>query len=173
MRVLKRFPLNRRTLSGAAVVALVVIGLIDRGLDWGGSGTRDAVGRAEVVDGDSLKIGRTRVRMVGIDAPEGPQTCERRGQTWPCGREATRHLRRLIGGRSVYCASEKVDQHGRQLATCRLDGLNLNARMVEDGFAVAFGARYRGLEGRAKARRVGLWSGTFQRPQSWRKQNRR
>ena len=32
-------------------------------------------GRARVVDGDSLEIGAARIRLFGIDAPEGAQHC--------------------------------------------------------------------------------------------------
>jgi endonuclease YncB( thermonuclease family) len=44
-------------------------------------------GRAEIVDGDTLRIDGRTVRLQGIDAPETRQTCtDRSGQEWPCGR---------------------------------------------------------------------------------------
>ena len=33
-------------------------------------------GKAEIVDGDTIKVGGLPVRLYGIDAPEGRQTCE-------------------------------------------------------------------------------------------------
>jgi len=36
-------------------------------------------GTAHAVDGDSLEMAGTRVRLLGIDAPEGRQTCQRGG----------------------------------------------------------------------------------------------
>ena len=34
-------------------------------------------GIAEVVDGDTIKIDGTRIRLFGIDAPEKDQTCKK------------------------------------------------------------------------------------------------
>ena len=46
-------------------------------------------GPAEVTDGDTLRIGATRIRLSGIDAPELAQTCtDQSGREWPCGAEA-------------------------------------------------------------------------------------
>jgi len=52
-------------------------------------------GRPRLVDGDSFFMGQTEVRMQGIDAPEGRQTCTREGRDWRCGEEAKRTLQRL------------------------------------------------------------------------------
>ena len=42
-----------------------------------------------VLDGDTLRVGRNSVRLVGIDAPETAQPCVCKGETTPCGRIAT------------------------------------------------------------------------------------
>ena len=39
------------------------------------------VGTATVIDGDSLTIGQTEIRLWGIDAVELYQTCQRGGKT--------------------------------------------------------------------------------------------
>ncbi|MCD7110371.1 thermonuclease family protein [Rhizobium sp. DKSPLA3] len=124
-------------------------------------------GQPRVVDGDTLALGRDRIRLIGIDAPEGAQTCERDGETWACGQEARRHLARLIGTTAVLCEGRADDRYGRRLAVCAAGGEDLNARMVADGFAVAFGD-YAAEEAEARANRAGLWAGTFDRPQDWR-----
>jgi len=128
-------------------------------------------GRPRLVDGDSFFIGQAEVRMQGIDAPEGRQNCTRDGRDWRCGDEAKRTLQRLIGRQPIRCDIHSTDQHGRRLATCySAAGGNLNARMVAEGFAVAFGA-YQSEESEARSARRGLWSSQFERPQDWRRRN--
>ncbi|WP_448377774.1 thermonuclease family protein, partial [Fervidobacterium sp.] len=47
------------------------------------------VGRASVVDGDTLEVRGERVRLWGLDAPESAQTClDEAERPWPCGRRA-------------------------------------------------------------------------------------
>ncbi len=45
----------------------------------------DVSGPARVVDGDTIWIGETKIRLHGIDAPEMKQTCKtRKGQVQMC-----------------------------------------------------------------------------------------
>ncbi len=125
-------------------------------------------GHPRLVDGDSFFLNGSEVRMVGIDAPEGKQTCERQGRSWPCGEEARAQLAQFIGGRAISCRGDAPDQHGRILGTCTVNGRNLNRDMVAAGFAVSFGALYNREEREAHDNRRGLWSGQFQKPQDWR-----
>ncbi|MEO1282159.1 MAG: thermonuclease family protein [Pseudomonadota bacterium] len=131
-----------------------------------------AEGRARLVDGDSLFIGGREVRMVGIDAPEGPQICQRGGRDWRCGDASRQALSKMINGRAIVCEGEKEDRHGRLLATCRLGGKDLNQEMVSQGYAVSYG-RYRADERAAKADRRGVWARNvvFQTPKAWRRSN--
>ena len=47
------------------------------------------VGRASIVDGDTLAVRGTRNRLHGIDAPESLQDCrDKRGRMYACGRDA-------------------------------------------------------------------------------------
>jgi endonuclease YncB( thermonuclease family) len=58
--------------------------------------------RGSVVDGDTLELmDAKRIRLWGIDAPEGAQTCQRAGRPWRCGDDATRALELLIHGREM------------------------------------------------------------------------
>src|SRR5919197_5240723 len=63
-------------------------------------------GRARVVDGDSLDLGGERIRLYGIDAPEGRQSCnDIAGRPYACGRDASRALAAAIAGRRVTCTA--------------------------------------------------------------------
>lgn len=124
-------------------------------------------GRARAIDGDSLHVGSHEVRMKGIDAPEGRQTCTRQGRSWDCGNAARDELARLIGNGNVACVVSERDKHGRLLAVCTAQGRDINAGMVAAGMAVAYGSYLR-EQGEAKAKRRGLWSGEFQQPRAWR-----
>ncbi|WP_067612126.1 thermonuclease family protein [Erythrobacter sp. QSSC1-22B] len=125
-------------------------------------------GPARVVDGDSLEIAQTYVRLKGIDAPELDQNCTRDGQRWRCGEEAATQLRSLAEGQTVTCFGQGNDAHGRVLAVCHANGLELGATMVEYGWATAYrsySAAYIGHEHRAKSARQGIWRSEFVLPE--------
>ena len=170
-----------RRLFGTTVrlrLALIVLAaLILANIDWGlvfDEAPPDVVGgRPDVRDGDSLVIGRHRVRLMGIDAPERDQTCTRGGKAWACGRAAQRHLKRLISHRDVECSVVRRDRFDRLLAQCRSGGQDLNRAMIRDGMAVSFDGNYRREEAKARRAKSGLWAGQFQRPRLWRQSNPR
>jgi endonuclease YncB( thermonuclease family) len=124
-------------------------------------------GRAEVIDGDSLRVAGQELRLEGIDAPEYHQTCRRAGVPEPCGRQAREALVALVARGVPTCLVDGHDRFGRGLARCTIDGRDVNREMVEQGHAGAFGD-YEGPEARAKAARRGIWATEFQRPADWR-----
>ncbi len=123
-------------------------------------------GHAHVIDGDTIGIGETRIRLEGIDAPEAGQTCKRKWiGWWPCGAEATAVLERLIGGRPLSCEPRGLDKYGRTLAVCFVDGRDINAQMVRQGHAWAFvrySQTYVREEAQARAESLGIWQGESQ-----------
>jgi endonuclease YncB( thermonuclease family) len=123
----------------------------------------ELTGSPRVIDGDTIAIGKTRIRLEGIDAPEAAQTCGRKdGGIWACGAAATRALSDRIGGKVVHCAPRGRDRYGRTLAVCFLDGGDINAWMVRQGHAWAFlrySASYLTQEAAAKAEGLGIWQG--------------
>lgn len=128
-------------------------------------------GPADVTDGDSLTVAGVSIRLHGIDAPEGRQTCRRDGADWACGQEAATRLSALIGGRTVRCEARDTDQYGRTVATCFAGTLDLAGAMAEAGWALAlpqFSDAYVGDEARARARQWGIWSSEFETPAQWR-----
>lgn len=135
------------------------------------------IGNAFVVDGDTLTISGTRIRLIDIDAPELDQTClDAHGRDWPCGRQASAQLRSHVRGRDLTCKSDSRDKYGRALATCSLpDGSDVNAWMVQQGWAVTSGFAnvYGAQQADAKAAKRGLWVGSFTPPRQWRDQHPR
>jgi endonuclease YncB( thermonuclease family) len=132
-------------------------------------------GRAEVTDGDSFEIGSTHVRLFGVDAPEGRQSCTRAGSDWACGNEAARKLRSLIAGRTVTCTQRDVDDYGRSVAVCRSGAADLAAEMARSGFAVAYrrySNDYVDEENEARAAKRGIWAGEFAVPEDYRRDER-
>jgi endonuclease YncB( thermonuclease family) len=163
------FPMIRRhSLLVDGLATLAFLGLLWLAADrLAEEGEVMLAGQPRVVDGDTLVLGDERIRLLGLDAPELAQTCTRAGDAWPCGRVAGQYLRRLIGTSAVRCAGRATDRYGRRLAVCMAGQQDLNARMVSDGYAVAFGD-YQDEEAAARAARAGLWAGTFEQPHEWR-----
>jgi endonuclease YncB( thermonuclease family) len=128
-----------------------------------GGAAEGLAGSPRVIDGDTIAIGETRIRLEGIDAPEAAQTCGRQGGgTWACGAAATLALSDRIGGKAVTCLPRGRDRYGRTLAVCFLDGRDINAWMVRQGYAWAFvrySASYVREETAAKAEGLGIWQG--------------
>lgn len=133
----------------------------------------DVSGPARVIDGDTLEVAGVRVRLLGIDAPEGKQTCERDGVAWLCGQEAGKALRDLVGASAVSCIENNRDRYKRSVSVCSLpDGTDLGAFMVSNGYAVAY-RRYSKLyvedENRARESKRGIWASEFKMPWEWRR----
>ena len=125
-------------------------------------------GHARVIDGDSLNIDGQPVRLMGIDAPELDQLCQINGRDWQCGRAAVKALRNRVSGQSLQCATYGPDKFDRLLAICRLGSIEINAWMVEEGWAVDFGG-YPGEESTARRTKAGIWQGSFEFPVDWRR----
>ncbi|MFC5358166.1 thermonuclease family protein [Azospirillum himalayense] len=132
----------------------------------------DLTGTASVIDGDTLEIRGTRIRLHGIDAPESQQFCQdSAGKNWRCGQMAALALSERIGRRTVTCEQKDKDRYGRVVAACFVGGENLNAWMAANGWAMAYqqySKDYVGAEATARAARAGIWAGTFQPPWEWR-----
>jgi endonuclease YncB( thermonuclease family) len=130
------------------------------------------IGKAWVIDGDTIDISGYRIRLQGIDAPESNQTCTASGNhLWPCGRTATRVLVDHLAGQPVKCESSGLDRYRRVLAVCALpDGSDVNAWLVQQGWALAYGysSPYRSDEAEAHAAKRGIWAGSFMSPWEWR-----
>ena len=135
----------------------------------------DITGIPSTIDGDSLAISGARIRLHGIDAPESRQLCQKDGQSYRCGQQATLALDGLINRRSVHCKARDRDRYGRIVAVCFLGDIDLNEWLVRQGHAVAYrrySKDYVAAENAARTARQGIWDGEFDLPWEWRKATR-
>lgn len=131
-------------------------------------------GPAVAIDGDTLDMAGERIRLFGIDAPEGAQTCNRKGANWACGSDAKGLLADMVAGRTVECTPRDRDHYGRVVASCRVGASDLAGVMVREGLAIAlrsFSLDYVEAEGRAKSFGMALWGSVFQTPAEFRAAN--
>lgn len=74
----------------------------------------DHRGTATVIDGDTIEIHGTRIRLNGIDAPESAQPCrDARGKTWRCGQQAALALSDRTYSTAYVDAEEGARSAGR------------------------------------------------------------
>jgi endonuclease YncB( thermonuclease family) len=186
-RHLPRFPKpikkTRRRIVERLLIVMIAVSLagaflpsvIDKNFFTGniGSGT----GNARIIDGDTIHIGTRKIRLSGIDAPESKQKCTKKdGRSYGCGNSSRQHLSKLIGGATVRCTGDKKDRYGRTIGTCYVGETDLNAAMVESGWAVAYrkySRFYVPEEDSARLNGLGMWQGEFINPWDWRRKNRK
>jgi hypothetical protein len=77
--------------------------------------SNDLIGNASIIDGDTLEIHGSRIRLWGIDAPESTQLC--RGSDslqYRCGARAANDLDAFIAKRPVNCIRSRWTSTGGQ-----------------------------------------------------------
>jgi endonuclease YncB( thermonuclease family) len=135
----------------------------------------DLSGLARVIDGSTLAIDGTKIRLERIEAPETDQVClNSKGARWNCGIEARDQLAAHIAGREIKCSLNDIDTLPHKLATCYLAGEDLNDWIVQQGWALPYYRQsfvYVHAEKEARAQKRGLWQGAFIAPRDWRHRN--
>jgi endonuclease YncB( thermonuclease family) len=129
------------------------------------------VGVASVVDGDTIEVHGTRIRLHGIDAPESGQLCTADGAKYGCGQKSALYLQETLGRSTVTCEARDTDRYGRTIATCSVHGTDVGTIMVAGGWALAYRRYddvYVPMEVEAAASRRGMWRGEFIEPARWR-----
>ncbi|SMX43694.1 thermonuclease family protein [Maliponia aquimaris] len=146
-------------------------------LALGGAASADVAGVVRVVDGDTLVVADTRVRLHGIDAPETDQHCGGQGvPAWNCGAWVTGEVRARYDGRMASCVTLETDRYGRSVARCTVDGVDVGAELVRSGLAFAYrkySEAYVAQERVAAVRRAGLHATGIQSPEAYRRTERR
>lgn len=83
----------------------------------------EIAGIPRIVDGDAVEIGKVKIRLSGIDAPETDQIClDTKGEKWACGIAARDELIRHSNGQIWKCTTTGTDRCGRSLANCFIEG---------------------------------------------------
>ena len=132
-------------------------------------------GDAKVIDGDTIHIGKNKIRLHGIDAPENNQQCVFNNKNWNCGKNSTHALKEMIGNSPVKCRINDVDRYKRYIGVCFSDKKNLNKLLVKNGWAIAYryySKDYIDEEFIAKRKKLGIWRGTFEEPYIYRRKNK-
>jgi endonuclease YncB( thermonuclease family) len=111
---------------------------------------RTLSGKAWVIDGDTIVIGTTKVRLAGIDAPELDQ---------PFGRKSKWAMVDICKGQVITAELTGEWSHDRLVGTCYLpDGRDIGGELVRRGLALDWptfsGGRYRHLEPAGVRRRM-------------------
>ncbi len=167
---------SQRRLLTLITVCVFVSGSAFTGQAYGYD-RRPIVGQASAIDGDTIEIHGQRIRLFGIDAPEGGQRCnDAKSKSYRCGQRAAMALFNKIGRQSVACEPRDKDRYGRVVAVCRAGGVDLNGWLVAEGLAIAyrrFSNAYVLQEAAARSGKRGLWAGAFMLPEEWRRSNRK
>ena len=148
--------------------------------------SEEIYGIPKIIDGDTVHIKSKKIRLEGIDAPEMKQQCQKTylqistivgfnfKKNYSCGITSKKRLIDKINKSQINCIASGRDLYKRYLATCYKDKINLNKWMVRNGLAVAYkrySKDYLRDEEYAKENKLGIWKGSFERPEKWRKLN--
>ena len=92
-------------------------------------------GFACVIDGDSFRLGKRRIRIRGIDAPERNGACQ--AETALAERSVARLTELLNAGPFTMTAvgGDERDQYGRELRVLTRNGRSIGDAMVDAGLA--------------------------------------
>lgn len=112
-------------------------------------------GVATVSDGDTIRIGQRRFQLDGIAAPARRVSCG----DLDVYRGATDALRAATRSQTVTCRlSDQPDAEGQSRARCSVENIELNAYMVENGWARGLRGAYAEQEAAARAAERGVWN---------------
>ena len=128
--------------------------------------------KIQVIDGDTIHIGKLKYRFFGIDAPEIKQICEKDNIKIQCGVIAKSVLKNKIADKIPKCIVKDKDRYQRLVAECFIGKESLSRFMVREGYAVAYSQYSKDFiedEKYAKENKLGIWSMNFQMPSEYRK----
>jgi endonuclease YncB( thermonuclease family) len=110
----------------------------------------DFIGEASIIDGHTLEIHGTRIRLWVIDAPESSQLCRNDDSLqYRCGAKAANEFDTFIARRPG-CSPVRLDRYGRTVAACSIDGVDLGEWLVRNGLALDWPTYSKGKDDRAQ-----------------------
>lgn len=114
-------------------------------------------GQVAVIDGETLRVAGSIIRLAGVAAPERGDIC-RGGRD--CGGAATSVLAGLVRDRRIECQLSGHDRLGRPFGACDANGTDLSRAIVAAGWARAQpqDPALADLELRARRQGAGLWA---------------
>lgn len=125
-------------------------------------GDQQHIGKASVIDGDTLDIRENRYRFDGIDAPERGSRCG----TVNVYQKASLAVADLVEGKNVECRPNGSKNGKRLIATCYVlnpgsPDTNISESLVLMGWARDWPkyskGRYASLEATARSEGSGIW----------------
>jgi endonuclease YncB( thermonuclease family) len=152
--------------SAPAFIALVIAGSAAAG---------PLIGTPRIVDGDTVEISGTKIRLQGVDTPETDQVCfTASGARDACGVRARDALMARFGDKPWTCTITGTDRYSRSLGGCTAGGEDVQRWLVREGLALSFvryAHTYDADEAAARENKAGLWAGCFVAPWEWRARN--
>jgi len=133
----------------------------------------DVIGLASVIDGDTVEIHGTRIRIFGIDAPESDQLCRNEeSELYRCGQKASNALFDFIARRPLECVEVDRDRYNRSVAVCSVGATDITDWLVRNGLALDWPQYSKGdyadAQAEAKREQRGMWGGSFKEPWNYR-----
>ena len=121
------------------------------------------IGKARVIDGDTIVINNEKIRFAGIDTPERNKTGHNFSKI---------KLKKKLGNQIIKCVREpNLDPWGRTVAECFINDESISSFMVKNGYACDYKKysknKYAKQQEYAKSRKLGIWALKFE--PSWEK----
>ena len=118
--------------------------------------TEISVGPSQVIviDGETLRLGTTIIRLSDLTAPARGEACAAGPD---CGGQATAALAALVKDQQVACQIAQHDPGERVVGRCTAGGQDVNAALVLGGWARALSHDLDPAQTDARVHRRGMW----------------